>query len=221
MLGRLLFLYKNIAEVRTYGFEFDGDVALRKGFSFGGAYTNLTARDVEAQRPLTGRHKHQGNIRLAWESHGTSATFLSIDSTLQSPRSLLSANLIFLYGGGIYDGHGREIHSHYPQVGHRRIMVPVVEGVIHVNAQKLAVNLVVIQWNHPTLGGIHAYLAFLIRVEIGPFSPDAGPECGRLPVEPRHLTALGVISEQPVQLDSQIVYRLTRELPVLWFSVRI
>jgi outer membrane receptor for ferrienterochelin and colicins len=69
VLGRLLFLYKNIAEARTYGVELDGDVALRKGFSFGGAYTNLTARDVEAQRPLTGRHKHQGNIRLAWESN--------------------------------------------------------------------------------------------------------------------------------------------------------
>jgi outer membrane receptor for ferrienterochelin and colicins len=68
-LGRLLFLYKNIAEARTYGFELDGDVALRKGFSFGGAYTNLTARDVRAQRPLTGRHKHHGAIRLAWESN--------------------------------------------------------------------------------------------------------------------------------------------------------
>jgi outer membrane receptor for ferrienterochelin and colicins len=68
-LGRLLFLYKNVAEARTYGFELDGDVALRKGFSFGGAYTNLSARDVKAQRPLTGRHKHQGAIRLAWESN--------------------------------------------------------------------------------------------------------------------------------------------------------
>ena len=68
-LRRLLFLYKNIAEARTYGVEVDGDVQLGKGFNFGGAYTNLTARNVKAQRPLTGRHKHQGNIRLAWESN--------------------------------------------------------------------------------------------------------------------------------------------------------
>lgn len=67
-LGRLLFLYKNIAEARTYGVEVDGDVQLGKGFNFGGAYTNLTARNIKAQQPLTGRHKHQGNIRLAWES---------------------------------------------------------------------------------------------------------------------------------------------------------
>jgi outer membrane receptor for ferrienterochelin and colicins len=68
-LGRLLFLYKNIAEARTYGLELDGDIALRRGFSVGGAYTNLTARDVNARLPLTGRHKHQGAIRLAWESN--------------------------------------------------------------------------------------------------------------------------------------------------------
>jgi outer membrane receptor for ferrienterochelin and colicins len=69
VLGRLLFFYKNIAEARTYGFELDGDIVLSRGFSVGGAYTNLTARDVETKRPLTGRHKHQGNIRLAWESN--------------------------------------------------------------------------------------------------------------------------------------------------------
>ncbi|MBL8204514.1 MAG: TonB-dependent receptor [Blastocatellia bacterium] len=68
-LNRLLFIYQNIAEARTYGVELDGDVRLGKGFNFGGAYTNLSARNVKAQLPLTGRHKHQGNIRLAWESN--------------------------------------------------------------------------------------------------------------------------------------------------------
>lgn len=68
-LNRLLFLYQNIAEARTTGVEVDGDVLLARGFNFGGAYTNLSARNVKMQLPLTGRHKHQGNIRLAWESN--------------------------------------------------------------------------------------------------------------------------------------------------------
>ncbi len=68
-LGRLLFLYKNIAEARTTGVEFDGDVNLTRGFNFGGAYTYLSARNLAAQLPLTNRHKHQGNVRLAWESN--------------------------------------------------------------------------------------------------------------------------------------------------------
>lgn len=69
VLGRLLFFYKNIAEARTTGVEFDGDVNLTRGFNFGGAYTYLSARDLKAGLPLTGRHKHQGHIRLAWESN--------------------------------------------------------------------------------------------------------------------------------------------------------
>lgn len=67
-LGRLLFFYKNIAEAVTQGVEFDGDVLLTRGFSFGGAYTYLNARDTQNNRPLLNRHKHQGHVRLAWES---------------------------------------------------------------------------------------------------------------------------------------------------------
>jgi outer membrane receptor for ferrienterochelin and colicins len=67
-LGRLLFLYKNISDAVTQGVEFDGDVLLPGGFSLGGAYTYLNARDTENRLSLLNRHKHQGNVRLAWES---------------------------------------------------------------------------------------------------------------------------------------------------------
>ena len=68
-LNRLLFLYQNVAEARTTGVEFDGDVNLTRGFLFGGAYTYLSARNLKAGLPLANRHPHQGNIRLAWESN--------------------------------------------------------------------------------------------------------------------------------------------------------
>jgi outer membrane receptor for ferrienterochelin and colicins len=68
-LGRLLFYYKNIAQALTQGIELDGDLSLTRGFTFGGAYTYLYARDREARVPLLNRSKHQGNIRLAWESN--------------------------------------------------------------------------------------------------------------------------------------------------------
>lgn len=68
-LGRLLFLYKNIAQAVTQGVEFDGDLSLARGFSLGGAYTYLNARDNAAHTPLLNRHKHQGNVRFAWESN--------------------------------------------------------------------------------------------------------------------------------------------------------
>ncbi|HEY8461366.1 MAG TPA: TonB-dependent receptor, partial [Blastocatellia bacterium] len=67
-LGRLLFLYKNITQAVTQGVEFDGDVLLPSGFSLGGAYAYLNARDDENRLSLLNRHKHQGNVRLAWES---------------------------------------------------------------------------------------------------------------------------------------------------------
>ncbi|MGH9832716.1 MAG: TonB-dependent receptor [Blastocatellia bacterium] len=69
VLGRLLFLYKNIAKAVTQGVEFDGDVSLSRGFSLGGAYTYLYARDTQNNLPLLNRHKHQGHARLAWESN--------------------------------------------------------------------------------------------------------------------------------------------------------
>lgn len=68
-LGRLLFFYKNIAKALTQGVEFDGDVLLTRNLSLGGAYTYLSARDLIAHVPLLNRHKHQGSIRLAWESN--------------------------------------------------------------------------------------------------------------------------------------------------------
>jgi outer membrane receptor for ferrienterochelin and colicins len=67
--GRLLFVYVNIADAVTQGVEFDGDVMLSRGFSVNGAYTYLYARDTRSAVPLTNRHKHQGHIRLAWESN--------------------------------------------------------------------------------------------------------------------------------------------------------
>jgi outer membrane receptor for ferrienterochelin and colicins len=68
-LGRLLFLYKNISNAVTQGVEFDGDVALPGGFSLGGAYTYLNARDTENRLSLLTRHKRQGHARLSWESN--------------------------------------------------------------------------------------------------------------------------------------------------------
>ncbi|MGH9939577.1 MAG: TonB-dependent receptor plug domain-containing protein, partial [Blastocatellia bacterium] len=68
-LGRLLFFYKNIAKAVTQGIEFDGDILLPRGFSLGAAYTYLNARDAVNNLPLLNRHKHQGNVRLAWESN--------------------------------------------------------------------------------------------------------------------------------------------------------
>ena len=68
-LNRLLFFYKNIAQARTTGVELDGEVNLTHGFQLGGAYTYLSARNEITKRPLTSRHPHQGNLRLAWESN--------------------------------------------------------------------------------------------------------------------------------------------------------
>jgi outer membrane receptor for ferrienterochelin and colicins len=67
VLGRLLFYYKNIRNVRTQGVEVDGEVALPRGFSVDAAYTYLDARDEILHAPLTGRNRHQGFTRLAWE----------------------------------------------------------------------------------------------------------------------------------------------------------
>jgi outer membrane receptor for ferrienterochelin and colicins len=83
-LGRLLFFYKNIAQARTQGIELDGDLSLPRGFSFGGAYTYLYARDRAASLPLTNRHKHQGNIRLAWESNARTGLRANLRGTFYS-----------------------------------------------------------------------------------------------------------------------------------------
>jgi outer membrane receptor for ferrienterochelin and colicins len=66
-LGRLLFFYKNVSDVVTQGVEMDGDLILPKGFGVGGAYTYLDAEDEKTNLQLTGRHRHQGNLRVSWE----------------------------------------------------------------------------------------------------------------------------------------------------------
>lgn len=83
-LGRLLFLYKNIAQALTQGVEFDGDLSLPRGFSFGGAYTYLYARDRAASVPLINRHKHHGNIRFAWESNARTGLRANLRGTFYS-----------------------------------------------------------------------------------------------------------------------------------------
>lgn len=85
-LNRLLFLYQNVAEARTYGVEVDGDVNLTRGFLFGGAYTYLSARNLKAGLPLANRHPHQGNIRLAWESNSSLGLRWNLRGTFYSQR---------------------------------------------------------------------------------------------------------------------------------------
>jgi outer membrane receptor for ferrienterochelin and colicins len=67
-IGRLLFVYRNVAEARTEGIEADGEIALSSSLSLGGAYTALRALDRTTQRDLTNRHPHQGHVRLAWQA---------------------------------------------------------------------------------------------------------------------------------------------------------
>lgn len=67
-LQRLLFLYKNLTDVRTQGVELDGDLVLPAGFSLSGAYTYLQAEDRATGLSLIGRHPHQGAVRLGWDT---------------------------------------------------------------------------------------------------------------------------------------------------------
>jgi outer membrane receptor for ferrienterochelin and colicins len=64
--GRLLLTYKNINDAITEGVELDGEWAVANGFSLAGAYTYLDARDDLTDLRLTGRNKHQGNVRATW-----------------------------------------------------------------------------------------------------------------------------------------------------------
>jgi outer membrane receptor for ferrienterochelin and colicins len=64
--GRLFFTYKNVADAVTQGVELDGEWALARGLSVGGAYTYLEARDDATGLALTGRNDHQGHLRFAW-----------------------------------------------------------------------------------------------------------------------------------------------------------
>jgi outer membrane receptor for ferrienterochelin and colicins len=83
-LNRLLFFYQNIAEARTTGVEFDSEVKLARGLLAGGAYTHLSARNLKTSLPLAGRHKHQGNIRLAWESNPRIGLRMNLRGTFYS-----------------------------------------------------------------------------------------------------------------------------------------
>jgi len=65
-LGRLLLTYRNVAAAETQGVELDTDVALTNAISLGGAYTYLSARDTKSDLALTGRHPHQGHVRVSW-----------------------------------------------------------------------------------------------------------------------------------------------------------
>jgi outer membrane receptor for ferrienterochelin and colicins len=65
--GRLLLFYKNVQSARTQGVELDFDWAPLRWLSLGGAYTYLDAIDRASRLQLTGRHRHQGNIRIGWE----------------------------------------------------------------------------------------------------------------------------------------------------------
>ncbi len=73
--GRLLLMYRNIADARTEGLEADGDVALSSSWSLGGAYTAMRAVDQATDLDLTNRHAHQGHVRVAWQAprHGLRA----------------------------------------------------------------------------------------------------------------------------------------------------
>jgi outer membrane receptor for ferrienterochelin and colicins len=75
-LGRLVFRYKNIANVKTQGVEADGAWAIARGLSMNAAYTYLDARDTLQDLALTGRNKHQGHAGVSWaqESWGLRAS---------------------------------------------------------------------------------------------------------------------------------------------------
>jgi hypothetical protein len=65
-LGRLVFIYKNIADVKTQGVETDGEWAIARRLTLSGAYTYLEARDEQAHVALTGRNRHQGHVGVSW-----------------------------------------------------------------------------------------------------------------------------------------------------------
>jgi outer membrane receptor for ferrienterochelin and colicins len=66
--GLLLFIYKNTARAYTTGGEADASYALPLGFTVSGAYTYLDARNADNKFYLTGRNKHQGMAKLAYDN---------------------------------------------------------------------------------------------------------------------------------------------------------
>jgi outer membrane receptor for ferrienterochelin and colicins len=68
VFNALLLYYKNLANIYTQGGEFDASYNLPKGFAVSGAYTYLDARDKTTNRYLTGRNRHQGFVKLAYNN---------------------------------------------------------------------------------------------------------------------------------------------------------
>lgn len=66
--GLLLFVYKNTARAYTTGGEADASYVLPFGFTVSGAYTYLDARNAVNKFYLTGRNKHQGTAKLAYDN---------------------------------------------------------------------------------------------------------------------------------------------------------
>ena len=97
-LGRPLLTYRNIVDVTTQGVEVDGEAALTKALSVGGAYTYLSARDANTDRDLTGRHRHHGHARVSWAP--VSGFRASLRGTFFSSWIAARATLP---GGGVQD----------------------------------------------------------------------------------------------------------------------
>lgn len=76
-LFRLLFFYKNRANIFTQGVEFDGKIILPEGFAISGAYTYLDAKDKDTNLYLEGRHRHHGFLKFAYSNpeYGFDANF--------------------------------------------------------------------------------------------------------------------------------------------------
>jgi outer membrane receptor for ferrienterochelin and colicins len=70
VLGRPILTYRNVFDVVTQGIEVDADAALVTDLTLGAAYTYLSAFDADDDRPLTGRHRHHGHVRLSWHPRG-------------------------------------------------------------------------------------------------------------------------------------------------------
>ncbi len=82
-VGRLLFTYKNLNDAITQGVELDGELAVTSAITLAGAYTYLDAYDRATGLELTGRHRHQGHIRAAWQ-HERSGLRANLRGTVYS-----------------------------------------------------------------------------------------------------------------------------------------
>jgi outer membrane receptor for ferrienterochelin and colicins len=65
-LNRQLFIYVNLAKVRTQGVELDGAISLTRNLRASAAYTFLQALNGVTNAPLTQRHRHNGQMRLEY-----------------------------------------------------------------------------------------------------------------------------------------------------------